>query len=206
MSDHGFNNFGKGVGLATWLRDEGYLAAARDTLMDCDWSQTKAYTYGLNGIYLNLKGREKAGIVEPAERDALLNEISDKLMQIRDPDTGQSVVERVYRTDEFYHGPETKNAPDLLVGFARGYRASWNTGLGKMDKAVVIPNSNAWSADHCIAHDLVPGILITNQKIRAAEPALIDLAPSILRLYGLEIPEQMTGRDLFTNPTEPSVH
>jgi predicted AlkP superfamily phosphohydrolase/phosphomutase len=140
MSDHGFNNFGRGVGLATWLRDEGYLVAQRGTLIDCDWSQTRAYTYGLNGIYLNLKGREKAGIVAPEERDALLNEISDKLMQLHDPDNGRRVVERVYRTDEFYQGAQARRAPDLLVGFAKGYRASWNTGLGDFDKAVVIPN------------------------------------------------------------------
>lgn len=204
MSDHGFNNFGRGVGLATWLRDEGYLAAQRGVTIDCDWSKTQAYTYGLNGIYLNLKGREKAGIVEPAERDALLSEISDKLMQLRDPDNGRRVVERVYRSDEFYQGPETVHAPDLLVGFARGYRASWNTGLGDMDRAVVIPNRNAWSADHCIAHHLVPGTLITNRKIKLDDPALVDLAPTILAAYGIEIPEQMTGRNIF-GPTSPDL-
>ncbi len=197
MSDHGFANFRRCVGLNTWLKQAGYLFAGKDLLRDGDWSQTRAYGLGLNGLYLNLKGREKYGIVEPTQRDALLKEISAKLLALRDPQSGAPVIRRVYRGDECYHGPEAKNAPDLIVGYERGYRASWNTCLGQFDEEVVFDNNQAWSADHCIAHDIVPGILLTNRRISTTEPALIDIAPTVLGLFDVAKPGTMTGRPLF---------
>lgn len=197
MSDHGFSNFSRCVGLNTWLRDAGYLAANRNLVIDADWAKSKAYGLGLNGLYLNLKGREKNGIVDPKDRDALLDEITEKLLAIRDPATDAQVIRRVYRAEQCYSGPETKNAPDLLVGYERGYRASWNTCLGEFDPQVVFDNDSAWSADHCIAHDVVPGVLLSNRKIVAESPALIDLAPTILSEFGVDKPDQMTGNNVF---------
>ena len=79
MSDHGFANFGRQFNLNSWLRDLGYLgpaASARRSCTDVDWSQTTAYGLGINGLYLNLKGRERDGIVEPGEQqEALLTEL-----------------------------------------------------------------------------------------------------------------------------------
>ena len=98
MSDHGFGNFGRGFALSTWLRDEGYLASQRGLYVDTDWSRTRAYGLGLNGLYLNMKGREPSGIVTEGEREALLQELCDKLVAVRDPDTGQQVISRCYRT------------------------------------------------------------------------------------------------------------
>ena len=197
MSDHGFGNFGRQFGLTTWLREEGYLAAERGLLIDCDWSQTRAYGLGLNGLYLNLAGREPAGIVDPADADALLDELCDKLLAVRDPLNGKPVIKTCYKTKDWYHGDEAKNAPDIIVGYAAGYRSSWGTALGDFDRDVVIANKSAWSADHCVAHDLVPGILIANKPILRDDPALIDLAPTILAEFGVAEPEQMTGRPLF---------
>ena len=198
MSDHGFCNFRRQFSLNTWLRAEGYLEAETHLLLDTDWSVTRAYGLGLNGLYLNLRGREKYGIVLPAERDALLDEISERLLAVRDPDNDKPVIRRVYRTDRVYAGPEVVNAPDLIVGYERGYRASWRTGLGEFDEDFVIDNVNAWSADHCIAHDVVPGILLCNKPIRASEPALIDVAPTILSAFGIPTPDAMTGRDFLS--------
>lgn len=200
MSDHGFCNFRRCVGLCTWLRDEGYLVLRENqqsALFGADWSKTKAYGLGLNGLYLNLKGREKYGIVDPSERDTVLKEITAKLLSFKDPSTDQPVVRRVYRAEECYSGPEVKNAPDLLIGYDRGYRASWATCLGELDKAVITDNENAWSADHCIAHDVVPGIVLSNRRIGLSEPALIDLAPTILAEFGLGKPPQMVGGNIF---------
>jgi predicted AlkP superfamily phosphohydrolase/phosphomutase len=197
MSDHGFCNFRRCFGLNTWLREQGYLVAPTDLFADADWKKTRAYGLGLNGLYLNLRGRERDGIVEASQRDALLREISEKLLAVRDPENGKPVIRRVYRTDECYHGPEAKNAPDLIIGYDRDYRASWNTCLGRFDSALVIDNTQPWSADHCIAHDLVPGVLISNRKISVNEPALIDVAPTILSYFGVSIPKAMSGRDLF---------
>lgn len=198
LSDHGFGNFRRGVGVNTWLREQGYLVCESHVLVDTDWTRTRAYSLGVGGsIYLNLRGRERDGLVSPAERDGLLREISEKLMLLVDPETGRPVLRRVYRADECYSGPETVNAPDLILGYDTGYRSSWNTCLGGFDPAVVVDNDSAWSADHCVAHDLVPGILLTNKPIQTDEPALVDVAPTILREFGIEAPDYMTGRDFL---------
>jgi predicted AlkP superfamily phosphohydrolase/phosphomutase len=182
----------------TWLRDQGYLAAEQGLYVDTDWARTRAYSLGVNGhIYLNQKGRERHGVVDASDRDALLDEIAGKLMKLVDPETGKPVLRRVYRADEWYSGPEAKHAPDLILGYDRGYRASWNTCLGDFDKAVIVDNTNAWSADHCVAHDLVPGVLLSNREILVDKPALIDVAPSILSEFGIPGPETMTGRSFF---------
>lgn len=200
MSDHGFGNFRRGFGLNTWLRQEGYLVCDHHGLDGADWSKTKAYGLGLNGVFLNLKGREDGGIVEPgAEGEGLLKEITEKLLAVRDPQNGRPVIHRVYRTDKVYKGPYSSSelTPDLITGYERDYRASWSTCLGGLDQAVVVDNKKPWSADHCIAHDLVPGILITNRKITKEDPSLIDIAPTILGEFGIATPASMHGRDLF---------
>ncbi len=200
MSDHGFCNFRRGFGLNAWLRDQGYLAASHGVLIDADWSRTRAYGMGLNGLYLNLQGREKNGIVSPAERDALLDEITERLLAFRDPENGRQVIKRVYRTDECYTSPDPRIVPDLIIGYDRDYRASWKTCLGDCDKEVMIDNTDAWSADHCIAHDVVPGVIFANRKITLDEPSLIDVAPTVLAEFGVAQPASMKGRSLFGRP------
>jgi len=162
-----------------------------------DWSHSRAYGLGLNGIYLNLKGRERDGIVDPADRDALLREISEKLLAVRDPADGKPVIKRVYRADEVYAGPYAASAPDLIVGYYRGYRASWATTQGDLEEQVLSDNDSAWSADHCIAADEVPGVLFSNRPIDREDPALVDLAPTILNVFGMATPPEMTGRSVF---------
>jgi predicted AlkP superfamily phosphohydrolase/phosphomutase len=204
MSDHGFNNWGRKVNLNNWLRDEGYLvardpqAAWPDILRNTDWTQTRAYAVGLNGLYVNLKGREKDGGVEAgAERDALLDEITKKLLALRDPDTGAAVVQTVYRAEEVFRGPRAVDAPDLVIGYARNYRVSGDSGLGKFEEKMIADNTDAWSADHCIAAELVPGILVTNRPIAHPSPRLIDIAPTLLAEFGVAIPDTMRGRSIF---------
>lgn len=205
MSDHGFCNFSRGFNLNTWLKREGYLAADKGVLEAIDvndpthghWSKTRAYGMGLNGLYVNLKGRERFGIVSEAERVALLDEISEKLLAFRDPKNGRQVIKRVYRREEWYKGPEMVNAPDLIIGYDRDYRASWNTCLGDFDADVMVDNNKAWSADHCIAHDVVPGIVLSNKTIVADEPALIDVAPTVLAEFGVAKPGYMTGNSFY---------
>lgn len=206
MSDHGFTTFRRAFNLNTWLRRNGYLNVLRgargtlDVFRHTDWTRTRAYGLGLNGLYLNLKGRERYGIVEPAESDQLLDELTQALLAVTDPRTGQRVIDRVYRTDRLYRGADARLAPDLLIGYARGYRASWESAAGLIAPDLVRDNTEPWSGDHCIAAHLVPGILVTNLPVTVPDPALIDLAPSILRLYGLRPPETMTGRMIFPEP------
>ncbi len=205
MSDHGFGNFRRQFGLNSWLRENGYLHSTDDVFYgDTDWSRTKAYGLGINGLYLNLKGRERMGIVEPADRDAVLREISEKLLAYVDPDEPTiHPIRTVYRGDEVYKGAHAADAPDLVIGYERDYRGSWATSTGYFDRAVVRDNREAWSADHCIAHDLVPGVMLSNRPILSDAPALIDMAPTILSAFGIETPSTMEGRNLF-GPTGPA--
>ncbi len=200
MSDHGFANFGRQFNLNSWLRDNGYLNPHECTSImdDVDWSSTTAYGLGINGLYLNLKGRERDGIVEPgAQEDALKDELATRLMAVQDVD-GQSVIRGVYRSDKVYTGNATELAPDLIIGYRRGYRASWETCLGGLTPAVLLDNDSAWSADHCADALEVPGLLCCNQTIRSKNPSLIDLAPSILEDFGLKTPSSMTGCSIFS--------
>jgi predicted AlkP superfamily phosphohydrolase/phosphomutase len=200
MSDHGFANFKRQFNLNTWLRENGYLYPPDCTsvLRDVDWSKTRAYGLGINGLYLKLKGRERDGIVEPGQqREGLITELINKLEAVRDAN-GRRVIRRVHRTDKAYAGPATALAPDLIVGYRRDYRASWATCLGDMTKEVLLDNDSAWSADHCADVSEVPGVIFSNKPLAADKPALTDIGPSILTEYGLEIPASMTGKNILT--------
>jgi len=198
MSDHGFANFRRQFNLNTWLRENGYLgpAEASSIMSDVDWRKTRAYGLGINGLYLNLEGREEYGIVRPAEKDVLLDELAAKLEAVRDVN-GQQVIRRARRSDRAYSGAHTGLAPDLILGYSREYRAAWNTCLGDMDKTVFSDNDSAWGADHCCDSSEVPGILFSNKPIAKADPALIDMAPTILNLFGLDKPKTMTGNNIY---------
>lgn len=202
LSDHGFAPFYRAFNLNTWLKNEGYASLTDDSEGDffsnVDWSNTRAYGAGFNGLYLNLQGRERRGIVQPWERGALLDEISKKLLAIRDPKNGEQVISKVYKADEAYTGPYVKDGPDLIVGYNRGYRASWETVLGKFPKELLRDNTEKWSGDHLIEAKLVPGILLSNKKIESENPALYDLAPTILAEFGIPKGEGMIGNSVFT--------
>ncbi len=202
MSDHGFAPFYRAFHLNTWLRQQGYITLMRGSedgmLRNVDWSRTRAYGFGFNGLYLNLYRREPRGIVRKgAEEEALLGEITARLLELRDPDSGEAVVARVHRPDRIYNGPLARTGPDLVLGYHRGYRASWETTLGRFPETVLEDNLDQWSGDHLIHAEAVPGILISNRKIRLEKPALTDLAPTILAEFGLPPEPVMVGRPLF---------
>jgi predicted AlkP superfamily phosphohydrolase/phosphomutase len=205
MSDHGFAPLYKKVNLNAWLWREGYLSVAHPDqigrsalLSDVAWRRTRAYALGLNGLYLNVLHRESKGIVRRgAEYDSLRVEISEKLLALRDPDTGESIVSRVYRPSDVYHGPEVAHAPDLIVGYNRGYRNSDESALGTLAREWLTPNLDRWSGDHCMDHELVPGVLLANRPLAEVGPSLIDLPVTILGLYGIEPPARMRGRALI---------
>lgn len=200
MSDHGFANFKRQFNLNTWLRENGYLYPPDSTsiMRDVDWSRTKAYGLGINGLYLNLEGRERDGIVESGEeREQLIQELITKLEAVRDVN-GKRVLRKVHRTDKAYTGPATALAPDLILGYCRGYRAAWATCLGDMTEQVLFDNDSAWSADHCADVLEVPGVIFSNRPIGAGSPSLVDVGPTILTEFGLKIPSSMQGKNIFT--------
>jgi predicted AlkP superfamily phosphohydrolase/phosphomutase len=205
LSDHGFDPFYRGFNLNTWLRRNGYLRLrnefrAEDLEMafaGTSWSRTKAYGIGLNGLYLNLKGREAEGIVDPAEGEALLREIAAKLEAFTDPETGEKVVLKAYLSRDIYSGMPNPSAPDIVLGFNRGYRISWKSPLGQVPKDLLETNTHKWSGDHMGAAEIQPGIVLANRPIRAPAPALYDLTASILDVFGIQPPKEMTGRTVF---------
>lgn len=207
MSDHGFASFRRGFNLNTWLLENGYMALRNPALREqslylsgVDWHRTRAYALGLNGLYVNLAGRESRGIVQGGpERTALIKELKERLLAVRDTD-GVRVIETVYIVGEYYPDADPDVAPDILVGYADNYRASWATAEGSMPQELLEDNHDRWSGDHCIAHTIVPGILLTNRKVVVDNPDLTDLAPTILSVFGIDAPAQMTGRVLFAEP------
>ena len=117
---------------------------------------------------------------------------------MRDTDDGKPAVAQVDRADEVYHGPQVLKAPDLVIGYHRGYRASWGTALGDITEEVFSDNDSAWSADHCMASREIPGVVFSNRPIVLDQPSLVDLAPTILEEFGVRPPEAMTGGNLFS--------
>lgn len=203
VSDHGFKLFSRGVNVNTWLFKNGYLhlkdgmTTGGEWFRDVDWSKTRAYAFGLNGIYLNRKGREKNGIVEAGEADGLKAELIEKLSGLRDEGAGGGeAITTLYDTKKIYTGPYIENAPDLIIGFYPGWRHSWESVSGKVESEIFIDNDKAWSADHCIDHRYVPGVLFSSRKIRSENPAIWDIAPTALHLFGVKPPGHMDGRVL----------
>jgi predicted AlkP superfamily phosphohydrolase/phosphomutase len=203
VSDHGFKSFARCVNLNAWLHQNGYLALkpgkdeSGDWFEDVDWSRTRAYTMGLNGLYLNLKGREKAGIVLPGpEAEALKAEIRQKLDGLIDPSCGRVGITGVFDCDAVYAGPYADNAPDLIIGYGNGFRASWDSVMGKVTAQIFEDNMKAWSGDHCVDPRLVPGVLFSSHKIEDEKPGIVDIAPTVLKVFGLEIPPHFDGKPL----------
>lgn len=203
LSDHGFASFRRGVNLNAWLLREGYLAlkdgasGRGEYLRDVDWTRTRAYGVGLAGLYLNLRGREAHGIVRPGEEaEGLKREISSGLEGLRDPDGDRTVVRAVVDIAKRYRGPYLDQSPDLMIGYADGYRVSWEAAIGKVAGEVVGDNTKSWSGDHCVDPALVPGVLFCNRRFAAESPSIVDLAPTLLGLYGIEPPSHMEGRPL----------
>jgi predicted AlkP superfamily phosphohydrolase/phosphomutase len=202
VSDHGFSSFRRGVNLNAWLLREGYLTLKDGTdgstewLRDVDWSKTRAYCLGLSGLFLNLRGREASGIVAPGdEARALKAEIIAKLKQLPDQAGGDIGVREAFDTTALYQGPYSENAPDLVIGYNAGYRTSWDCATGMVSGLVFEDNTKAWSGDHCIDPRLVPGVVFCNRKIEETRDlSIVDIAPTALRLFGLEPPPHMDGR------------
>jgi predicted AlkP superfamily phosphohydrolase/phosphomutase len=207
LSDHGFRSFRRSVHINSWLQQNGYLVlreprpekgVTRAYFADVDWSKTRAYALGLSGVYLNLRGREAHGIVQDGEEAAALrSEIAAGLAALRDVD-GQAPAAQIYATAKLYRGPYLDAAPDLIVGYADGYRVSWESAVGQSTGCVLEDNPKAWSGDHCVDPVLVPGVLFSNLRLAADDPGIEDLAPTVLDLFGVARPGWMDGHALRT--------
>ena len=182
-SDAGWTSIVGSRKMATW--SSMIAVAAEEHLAAVDWSKTRAFAIGLAGIYINVKDKYSQGIVDPAgEADRLREEIARRLTALIDPENGASAVKRVYVAVEVLRGPYNENGPDLIVGYQRGYRVSWEAAIGRTTTSVFHSNTKAWSGDHCVDPSLVPGILFCNRFVENEKPRLIDIAPTVCRCLG----------------------
>ena len=214
VSDHGFHSFRQSVNLNTWLVQEGFMAIqgqqpGEKKLQDLfggggtfwenvDWPHTKAYAMGLGQIYINLTGREGHGSVSPADSSAVQNALVGRLLTMTDPKTKARMVDAVYKRDDIYKGPFLQNASELQVGFADGYRVSWQTSLGGSPPGIVYPNMKKWSGDHgSYDYKQTSGTLISSRPINGAHPDIMDIAPTVLKYFGVPIPSEIDGKPIF---------
>ncbi|HEX6901259.1 MAG TPA: alkaline phosphatase family protein [Thermoanaerobaculia bacterium] len=216
VSDHGFASFRRSMNYNTWLAKNGFMTltgeeADRKNLEDLfdqgdfftnvDWSKTKAYALGLGQIYINLKGREEKGIVNPgAEYQQIVQQIKAGLEAYVDEETGEKPVAHVFTRDEAYEGVyDPVLIPDLIPSNSEGFRVGWQDSLGGIAKTIVEPNTEIWSGDHCSVYPpLVQGILFSSLKLNTPQGAYMgDVMPTILDLYGVKATTNLDGKSLL---------
>lgn len=191
MSDHGFTSWRRKFHLNHWLYKNDYLALkdenARDPglLLNVDWENTKAYGYGFSGLYINQKGRERDGIVPFADRQALVQEIGQKLTAEVDPDTGQLAITELRFAEDYEDRGALDVGPDLVLGYADGYHVDNGSALGEIGEQVYSDNDGQWTGDHIMDHRVVPGVLFTSRSLKKPASRLKDLAASILYEFGI---------------------
>ncbi len=219
VSDHGFHTWRKEFNTNTWLARNGYLTlkgmegdegmkklddmfSGGSFFPNVDWSRSKAYSLGLGGIFINVKGREGKGSVQSGEEyEKIRTDIAQKIRAYRDPDTGGPVVQGVYKREDIFRGPETAQAPDLQLSFYDGYRTSWQTALGAVPESIVTANLKKWSGDHCASDSSdTPGILLSNRKIGSKGHNIIDIAPTVIHCFGVSIPPEIDGKPIPMSP------
>jgi predicted AlkP superfamily phosphohydrolase/phosphomutase len=207
FSDHGFTSFRRGVHINSWLVQNGFMTLTKKMSIDdkeggglfqyVDWKKTSAFALGFGSIYLNLRGRERQGTVEPGSgAESLSDRIISEMAKLTDPKDGQAVVKKIYKRHEIYDGGQEKNAPDLVMGFNDGFRGSWQTALGGSPAGILEDNLKKWSGDHIVDPSIVPGIFLANFKIKNDAPSLVDIAPTVLSFFGLDS-NNMKGQSLI---------
>jgi predicted AlkP superfamily phosphohydrolase/phosphomutase len=220
LSDHGFASFRRGVNLNRWLVNHGYMVLRRDPCdattgttrslddlfgsqravwSEVDWPRTRAYAMGLGNVYVNVAGREPEGVVRPGQDyDDTVAALSRELEALVDPRTGERPVVKVHRRDDDYSGYDPEVVPDLRVANSDGYRVSWDTVLGGLPCEEIEDNDKAWGGDHCsLEPRLVKGILLSSRKLRASDPEMADVMPTLLAALGLDVPPGLDGASLW---------
>ncbi|MEM3370375.1 MAG: alkaline phosphatase family protein [Candidatus Woesearchaeota archaeon] len=205
FSDHGFTSFERAVNINTWLMRNGFLTLkknisendAGELFKYVDWNKTQAYSVGFSGIYLNLKGREKNGIVDPENKEILIDEIIMRLKDFKDPKTNRTIIKKVYKSTDIYSGDYVFDSPDILIGFEPGYRMAWQSVIGGFTSEVIMDNTKLWNGDHIVDYSEVPGVLFTNFPINKKNPSLIDIAPTILDILKINYSQSFEGKSLL---------
>jgi len=221
MSDHGAGPLRKNFYINKWLREEGFLKLkdevqglkssgfrirfSRSTKIkeiepadQIDWSQTKAYSSWMGDeriVRINVKGREPQGIVERGrEYENLRDLLIQKLLSIKDPDSGEPIIERVYKREEIYKGPFLEEAPDLQI-MSRENSYSFRGDLNP-ERIFFTPETLTPATHRSLGLFLMSGKGI-KKGVELTNVCIMDLAPTILYLMGPLVPQDMDGRVLL---------
>ncbi len=202
LSDHGFTSLERFFHVNKFLSSEGYMSFAPgggggEIFPQVKWRGTRAYSMGFAGIYINLAGREREGVVRDDKAAELQDEIAAKLDGLRDPATGLKPVRRVWKRSELYTGPLAEKSPDLILGLEKGYRFSEETTCGRSAETLFSVNTLPWTGTHLVDPALVPGVLLSNRAIKSKQPKSIDIAASVLDSLDLPVPKELEGGTLF---------
>jgi predicted AlkP superfamily phosphohydrolase/phosphomutase len=148
---------------------------------------------GISSLYLNLRGRETAGCVDPAEADRTAAELRDKLLQVKDPATGVAVFTDLHLRG-VYKGEAIADAPDMSLGYNTAYQSDKNCAKGGVGDKLFSPNDDKWSGEHAATeYTLCPGMLFSNRKLAKDKPHIQDLGVTALKLMGADVPGDYEG-------------
>jgi predicted AlkP superfamily phosphohydrolase/phosphomutase len=159
---------------------------------DVDWSRTKAVAMGNHGqIYLNVRKHRPCGLISETDYDSERDRLCRILTELRDPHTGEPVVDHVFNRDEIYAGPELVNAPDLVIQLREGY--SGDSGFSERRNLMTASPPNLSSEHWNQSVFLALGNGIGRVEVKAR---MEDIAPTILYALGTELPKECDGRVL----------
>jgi len=222
ISDHGFGPVKKYFYINKFLYEQGFLKFKKDEkiftqqntpdglLKSINWGETKAYSLGDYGeIRINLKNREPLGIVSQGEEYKKLRKLIKSLLEkITDPEDGEKIIDKVYFKEELYSGEYLNDAPDLMFTMRNCEYICYINGRGNefynYDKTLLKPPSleemNQWNGAHNMEGIFIAYGKNVNKDAQIEKINLIDIAPTILYLKGIDIPNYMDGKalkDLF---------
>jgi predicted AlkP superfamily phosphohydrolase/phosphomutase len=166
------------------------------SLEDVDWTRTVAFSKGNYGqIYVNLRGREANGIVEPgSEYERVMKSIIDRLRGLADPETREPLIGPVWRREDLYTGPHTDESPDIQ--FLPSDMANKPLGTLDLTSNKFITKVYGNSGDHRMQGVMMGRGPELRRGIEIEGARIIDYAPTILHTFGVEIPSDMDGRVL----------
>lgn len=190
LSDHGFCTLRKEVYINTWLAKAGYLRFRRtpaESTEDIDPS-SRAYSLDPGRIYINLAGREPAGCVRPGrEYEEVRERIAREIVDLRDPETEEAVIERVYRREEIFAGPYLELAPDLVLLTKDGYEAK-----GAVNKPTLFGRQEIEGM-----HTTENAVLVLPASGAHQAAHVVDVMPTVLAWMGLPVPPDVDGQSLL---------
>jgi predicted AlkP superfamily phosphohydrolase/phosphomutase len=184
------------------------ISASMQSSAAIDWSRTKAYRvpmfFFVEGIEINVKGRQPQGIVEPGrEYEELRGQIMQEIGRLRDPRTGKEIVTKVVRKEEEYSGPMINRAPDIIVFYDPDYSGGPNPS-GPVVTDVERYKLQTWSGQHRMNGTLIMWGSGVRRGLELESADITDLAPTIMYLLGLPVPSHMDGK-VLAQALEPSL-